>query len=103
MSSAMRVFLPQFIVEMSQELWWIDCLICCIPAFCQPQPGLNMAAPLAVDIFTDLVVAIIPATTILRIQTIFWERVGLSSFGIIAFIICSGSYASSGDGSRGKL
>ncbi|RYC62748.1 hypothetical protein CHU98_g3464 [Xylaria longipes] len=56
--------------------------------FCQPQSTLNMAAPLALNIFTDLIIAIIPATTILKVQTTFWKRIGLIFlFGAIAFIM----------------
>ncbi|KAI0437483.1 hypothetical protein F4803DRAFT_538738 [Xylaria telfairii] len=56
--------------------------------FCQPQSTLNMAVPLALNIFTDLIIASIPASTILKIQTTFWKRIGLIFlFGAIAFII----------------
>ncbi|KAI8951153.1 hypothetical protein F4801DRAFT_578693 [Xylaria longipes] len=46
-----------------------------------------MAAPLALNIFTDLIIAIIPASTILKIQTTFRKRMGLILFGAIAFIM----------------
>ncbi|KAH9907584.1 hypothetical protein F4778DRAFT_546881 [Xylariomycetidae sp. FL2044] len=54
---------------------------------CQPQSTLNIAAPLALNLFTDLIIAAIPAPIIFRVKTSLWNKIGLLFlFSAVAFI-----------------
>ncbi|KAI0976888.1 hypothetical protein F4678DRAFT_414954 [Xylaria arbuscula] len=56
--------------------------------YCQPQSTLNLAAPLALNLVTDLIITAIPAPVILRVKGTIWKRVGLIVlFGAIGFIM----------------
>ncbi|KAI1352895.1 hypothetical protein F5Y01DRAFT_323647 [Xylaria sp. FL0043] len=58
--------------------------------YCQPQSTLNLAAPLALNLVTDLMITAIPAPVILRVKGTIWKRVGLIVlFGAIGFIMAA--------------